>query len=153
MPYSTLPTITHTPITSETEGEPLLITAEITDNIEVVDASLFYRKRGETVYTEVAMTNTFDNEWTAEIPSSAITTLGIEYYLFATDGVNNATQPMNNPYLVNVEGEGAEEDFTFFILLIVIIVIVSLILIMLFLRQKKGKGEPTREEPVLVEPL
>ena len=100
------------------------------------------------------MINSFDNEWTAEIPSYEITTAGIEYYIFATDGVNNATQPMGSPYSVNVEGEGAEEeDFTFFILLVVIIAIVSLILIMLFLRQKKRKGEPAREEHVMVEPM
>jgi hypothetical protein len=154
VPDTTLPTITHTPIISATVGEPLFITAEITDNIEVTDASLFYRERGETHYTEVAMINTLDNEWAAEIPSSDITTEGIEYYIFATDGVNNATEPSGNPYSVNVEGEGAEEeDFPFLILLIVIIVIVSLILIMLFLRRKKGKGEPTREESVLVEAL
>jgi hypothetical protein len=154
VPDTTLPTIIHTPEVSATEGEPLLITAEITDNIEVADASLFYRKSGDTEYTEVAMTSTVDNEWTAEIPSFDITTEGIEYYIFATDGVNNATEPSGNPYSVNVEGEGAEEDsFPFLILLIVIIAIVSLILIMLFLRKKKGKREPTREEPVLVEAL
>jgi hypothetical protein len=153
VPDTIQPTITHTPITGGTAGEPLIITAEITDNIEVEYASLFYRQGSETVYTEVAMVNTRDNEWTADIPSSEITIAGIEYYIFATDGVNNATKPADGPYLVKVESEGLEEDFTFLILLIVIIAIISLILIMLFLRQRKGKPKPGIEEPVFVETL
>jgi hypothetical protein len=153
VPDTIQPAITHTPITGGTAGEPLIITAEITDNIEVEYASLFYRQGSETVYTEVAMVNTQDNEWTADIPSSEITIAGIEYYIFATDGVNNATEPADDPYLVKVESDGAEEDFTFLILLIVIIAIISLILIMLFLRQRKGKPKPGIEEPVFVETL
>ena len=145
VPDTTLPTITHTPITSTTVGEPLLITAEITDNIEVTDASLFYRQSGENVYTEVAMTNTYDNEWTADIPSSAITTFGIEYYIFATDGVNNATQPTKDPYFVNVEGEEEGSADYFGLLLIIILIAVIIVVIILFLlfktkKEKRGRG-------------
>jgi hypothetical protein len=152
VPDTIEPTITHTPKDSGTAGELLSITAVITDNIDVIDASLFYRIGSETEYTEVAMTNTVDYEWTADIPASDMTTEGIEYYIFATDGVNDVTEPPGNPYSINVKDEGVEEeDFPFLILLIVIIIIVSLLLIMLFLMKKKGKGEPTREEPVMVE--
>jgi len=145
VPDTTLPTITHTPITSGTVGEPLLITAEITDNIEVTDASLFYRQSGETAYTEVAMINTFDNEWTADIPSSAITTAGIEYYIFATDGVNNATQPTRDPYFVNVEGEEkGSADYFWLLLMIILIAVIIVVIILIFLtknkKEKRGRG-------------
>ena len=144
VPDTTLPTITHTPITSTTVGEPLLITAEITDNIEVIDASLFYRKRGETVYTEVAMTNTLDNEWTAEIPTSAITTAGIEYYIFASDGANDATRPTGDPYFVNAEGEEEGSADSWWILLVIIFIAVIIVVIILFFlikikKEKRGK--------------
>jgi hypothetical protein len=91
---------------------------------------------------EVAMTNTFVNEWTAEIPSSAITTAGIEYYIFATDGVNNATQPTGDPYVVNVKGEEKGSADSFWLLLIIILMAVIIIVIILFLllKVKKEKG-------------
>jgi hypothetical protein len=123
-------------------GEPLLISAEITDNIEVTDASLFYRKSGETEYTEVAMTNTFDNEWTAEIPSSVVTTAGIEYYIFATDGVNSETQPTGDPYFVNVEGDeekGSADSFWLLLIIILIAVIVAVIILFFLVKAKKEK--------------
>jgi hypothetical protein len=153
VPDTTKPIIIHTPETSGTVGEPLSIIAEIMDNNEVTEAILFYRKSGESEYTEVAMSDTSGDEWTADIPSFDMTIEGIEYYIFATDGVNDVTEPSGNPYSVNVKDEGAEEEegFPFLVLLIVIIVIVSLILIMLFLMKKKGKGEPTTVEPVVVE--
>jgi hypothetical protein len=152
VPDTTKPTIIHTPITNVDTGEPLSISAKITDNNEVTEANLFYRKIGETEYTEIEMTNTFGDEWAAEIPSSDITTQGTEYYIFATDGVNDAKEPSGNPFSVNVKDEGGrEEDSQFLILLIVIIIIVSLILIVFFLMKKKGKGVPSSEEPVTVE--
>jgi len=142
VPDTTLPTIIHTPITSATVGEPLLISAEITDDVEVTYASLFYRQSGETIYTEVAMTNIFDNEWTAEIPSSAITTAGIEYYIFATDGVNNATKPKGYPYFVNVEGEKkGSADYLWLLLIILIIAVIIVVIILFFLiKTKKEKS-------------
>jgi hypothetical protein len=139
VPDTTLPTITHTPIASITVGEPLLISAEITDDIEVTDASLFYRQSGEAEYTEVAMTNTLDNEWTAEIPSSAITTVGIEYYIFATDGVNDATLPAGDPYFVNVKGEEKGSTDSFWLLLIIILMAVIIVVIILFFLTKTKK--------------
>ncbi len=142
IPDTTLPEITHTPIISGTVGEPLLITAEITDDIEVTDASLFYRQSGETEYTEVAMTNTFDDEWAAEIPSYEITNEGIEYYIFATDGFNNATEPKRDPYVVNVESEekGSADNSWLLLMIILIAVIIVMTILIFLIKTRKAKG-------------
>ncbi|MCG2827570.1 MAG: carboxypeptidase-like regulatory domain-containing protein, partial [Thermoplasmatales archaeon] len=94
----TPPVITHTPETSASEGEPITITATITDNSgTVTGASVFYRKTGTTPYTEIAMSNPSGNTWTGTIPALAVTTDGVEYYISATDGTNTATHPATNP--------------------------------------------------------
>jgi hypothetical protein len=141
VPDTTSPTITHTPITDIKLGKPLVISAKITDNIEVTYAGLFYRQSGDTIFTEVAMTNTISDEWEAEIPSSAITTAGIEYYIYATDGVNDVTQPEGNPYVVNVEGEEKGDADSFWLLLMVIFIVAIIIVIILFILVKNKKEE------------
>jgi hypothetical protein len=73
-----------------------VITATITDNIAVTESVLYYRVRGETVYTNVAMSKS-DDIYTGIIPASAVTSVGIQYYINATDGVNVVTHPAKNP--------------------------------------------------------
>ena len=50
------PTIIHTPETTGKPGEPVTISAEITDDVGVEEAYLFYRQSSDTESTQVAMT-------------------------------------------------------------------------------------------------
>lgn len=93
---TTPPTIIHTPLTSAQEGQETTITAEITDNVAVEQAVLFYRKTGEITYNSVPMTIS-GSVYTGTIPATAITPSGVEYYINATDGVNSATHPTTDP--------------------------------------------------------
>ena len=90
------PLITHTPVTTANEEEPISITATITDNVAVTEASLYYRKTAETVYTRVTMTRSGDT-YNGTIPASVVATVGLEYYINATDGTNIATDPATDP--------------------------------------------------------
>ena len=105
-PDTVQPTISHEPVKNATEGIEIEIKAEVTDNIKVKNASLFYRKVGDAEYQEIEM-KAKENNFSATIPANIVTALGIEYYIFATDGVNNATSPKENvetkPYNISVE--------------------------------------------------
>ncbi len=92
----TAPTITHTPVESATADKEVSIEATITDDVSVDSATLYYRKKGDTIYTSITMSVSGDT-YTATIPDSAVTTDGVEYYIRATDGVNVATSPAANP--------------------------------------------------------
>jgi len=107
---TTPPTITHTPIVSAEEGKTITITATITDDVGITSATLCYRKTGDTSYTSIAMTKS-GNTYTATISASAVTTLGVEYYISATDETNTATHPSTNPetspHVITVTEEAA----------------------------------------------
>jgi hypothetical protein len=90
------PAIDHIPITSGTEYQAINLTAMIVDNIEIKNATLFYRKFGETEFIELLMNNVGSNYY-GEIPSSYVTTGELEYYISANDNVNAATNPTSAP--------------------------------------------------------
>ena len=108
---TTPPTVTHTPLTSwavptpPTPTQSIPITATITDNIAVQEATLYCRTTGASTYTAVTLTApgpTFN--WT--IPAGAVTKTGIDYYLKAQDKKGNpqilpSTAP-GKPYSVVV---------------------------------------------------
>ena len=91
------PTILHEPVLMGIEGRPITISATITDSTRAVtEANLYYKITEDAVYTSVAMTKSDDN-YTGIIPSSSVTTAGVQYYLNATDGINFSTHPAANP--------------------------------------------------------
>ena len=65
----------------------LEITATMTDNTNVLsETSLFYRKLGDLSYQKVTMVKDANSDiHKGIIPSSSITAVGVEYYLFAKD--------------------------------------------------------------------
>jgi len=81
-----------------TQNEPIAVNAIVTDNVNVANVTLHYRRPGEN-YIALVMPkcpgciNTFNNT----IPASFVTTSTIEYYINATDGINFATYPATNP--------------------------------------------------------
>ena len=101
------PAISHTPVTSATPGDPIPLSATVTDNTNALaSVTLQYRRVGQLSYQEVAMTNTSGDTYEAEIPAADVTTDGVEYYLQATDdfGVASTVGSADAPTVVNVGG-------------------------------------------------
>lgn len=98
------PTITHTPITEADNTNDLIISANITDDVQISNAKVYYRKVGDTAYKSISMQKNNDL-YTAVIPKSELSTQGIEYYIEASDGINTVTYPsdINNPLKVVIK--------------------------------------------------
>jgi len=100
------PSIVHTAVTSSTKGNPISISADITDDSGVSSATLYYRKGGQGSYTSISM-NSSGSTYTAIIPGSVVTERGIEHYIKAK-GIDKsvATSPRTNasssPYCISV---------------------------------------------------
>ncbi|MGL6056713.1 MAG: CehA/McbA family metallohydrolase, partial [Culicoidibacterales bacterium] len=87
-PDTEAPTITHTPVTAILKGESLTLTANVSDDRYVRSVEAFWREDGSETFTSAKMTSV-DGEYTVSLPTqNALTT--IEYYLIASDGVNEA---------------------------------------------------------------
>ncbi len=100
------PVITHTPVTTLTPGSPITITATIVDNTNSLSAArLYYRKTGQLLYQQVAMTSTGGSNYQAAIPASYVTTDGIDYYIYAVDnfGVSSTHGTTDRPHKIEPE--------------------------------------------------
>ncbi len=101
---ATPPVIQHTPVGSAPWGLPLTISADITDNVAVTAATLFYRAIGGSSYTSAGMAKTTGNTWSATIPGAQVIAPGLQYYLTAEDGINIAYNGSAvSPHQVTVE--------------------------------------------------
>ena len=99
------PQITHTPMTTASKGQPLTVTADLTDNSSVASATLYYRKGGASQYSNLNMSP--GSTYQATIPSSSVTEKGLEYYITAVDDSGHvstepATNPLTSPHVVQV---------------------------------------------------
>lgn len=103
---TTPPTISYVDVTNGlnssrpiTENEPIDIHAIVSDNVDVTQVSLYYRKTGEQNYVRMEMTKcpSCIDTYNATIPASKVSTPTIEYYINATDGTNFSTAPASNP--------------------------------------------------------
>ena len=87
------PVITHDPILTGYAGQPISsIFAEITDDDGVASAELYYRKSSDTEYTRYNMTIGMGGYY-GKIPREAVTLDGVDYYIKASDGTNEAFDP------------------------------------------------------------
>ncbi len=97
------PAITHTPVTAQqTEGQPVVIGASVTDATGVAGVTLYYRRQGAPMFTSLAMMNTGGAAYQATIP--AATPPAMEYYLQASDTIvpaNVGRSPPNAPTQVH----------------------------------------------------
>lgn len=100
------PTIEHTPVTEGNVGLNLEIKAKVTDDREVKGVKLYYRTKGEAEYKSKDMTLS-EEEYIAVVPKEELNVSGLQYYILATDGTNEATSPedINNPYEVEIKDE------------------------------------------------
>jgi hypothetical protein len=85
------PEVFHAPVTTAMEGQPIAISATATDpdaGDSVVSMTLFYRPQGgdpDGPYEAEPMTPGEGNSWNGQIPGTAVTPAGLEYYLRAED--------------------------------------------------------------------
>lgn len=101
------PAIVHTPVKTGESGKNLLISAKVTDDGQVISVILFYRKPGATDYQPITM-NPESNSYVAEIPADQATTVGIQYYIEATDdGKHKSRLPVQDFYLITIKEAGA----------------------------------------------
>jgi len=108
------PQISHSAVSSGQSGQNLTISADLTDDVGIQSATLFYRHSGATQYSSTSMTNTGGDTWQASIPAGSVTQRGSEYYISATDGSGKittfpATDPAQNPLAIQV----ASSNLTF----------------------------------------
>lgn len=82
-------------------GEPITISARITDNVEpyLNTVRLYYKRTFEdTTFNSVSMSMSGTaSVWTASIPGSFVDDPGVNFYLTATDGVTTIASPMTHP--------------------------------------------------------
>lgn len=96
------PNIYHDGVYSAFTGSKLIISATANDNLQIDKVELFYRVTGTESWKVVTMTAVNDR-YSAVIPSSDVTTAGLEYYIRAFDGVNYAYKgTAEQPYAIAV---------------------------------------------------
>ena len=96
------PNIYHDGVYSAFTGSKLIISATANDNLQIDKVELFYRVTGTESWRAVTMTAVNDR-YSAVIPSSDVTTDGLEYYIRAFDGVNYAYKgTAEQPYAIAV---------------------------------------------------
>jgi len=96
------PNIYHDGVYSAFTGSKLIISATANDNLQIDKVELFYRVTGTESWKSMTMTAVNDR-YSAVIPSSDVTTAGLEYYIRAFDGVNYAYKgTAEQPYVIAV---------------------------------------------------
>lgn len=96
------PNIYHDGVYSAFTGSKLIISATANDNLQIDKVELVYRVTGTESWRAVTMTAVNDR-YSAVIPSSDVTTDGLEYYIRAFDGVNYAYKgTAEQPYAIAV---------------------------------------------------
>jgi hypothetical protein len=84
-------TIYHDLIEIATDAKDLPVMAVATDDIRVQQVQLYYRIAGSSAYIFLPMEETFHSAYTAVIPASAVTPLGVEYYIVGRDSKGTLT--------------------------------------------------------------
>ena len=103
-PLDTIPPqISHTPVAAAAPNFDFSLRADVTDNLAVESVTLNYRARGGTEFTQVAMTKTSGNRYSATLDSTVMTAPGIEYFISATDGVTTVYSGLAaSPYEITI---------------------------------------------------
>lgn len=96
------PDIYHSPVRTAYTGSNLVVSATITDNLQIEEARLYYRiAGGEWKWTAMTANN---SRYSGIIPASAISLEGLEYYIEATDGISYTYEgSAENPFAVVVK--------------------------------------------------
>ncbi|MBL7095348.1 hypothetical protein ISS22_15395 [candidate division KSB1 bacterium] len=97
---SSPPGVIHFPVRSSRQGQSIYLEAKVEEKPmqQVQYVRIYFRTKGLTNFRYVEMDEQLDN-YSGDIPASAVTTPGIEYFILAlfTDR-SMATSPPSNPY-------------------------------------------------------
>lgn len=97
------PNIYHSPVMEAFTGSNLVLSATITDNLNIAYANLYYRTVGTDTWSIIRM-NKLNDKYSAIIPASYITVAGVEYYIEAFDGVSSTCKgSAEAPYTIAVQ--------------------------------------------------
>lgn len=105
------PTITHTPVeTAQPLGEPVIISATVTDNdTGVFSVRVYYRKETSSTWKEFALAAGAEDVWSGDIPGEEVGSGGMRYYIEAVDlKQNTCTAPQrgeDDPYSFRVDSD------------------------------------------------
>jgi M6 family metalloprotease-like protein len=84
-------TIYHDLIYIATDAQNLPVMAVATDDIRVQKVELYYRVAGSGAFIFLPMEETFRDAYTALIPATAVTPMGVEYFIHARDSKGTLT--------------------------------------------------------------
>jgi hypothetical protein len=84
-------TVYHDLIDNATDSKDLPVMAVATDDIRVQQVQLYYRIAGSSAYIFLPRAETANRAYTTIISASAVTPLGVEYYLTARDSKGTLT--------------------------------------------------------------
>lgn len=97
------PDIYHSPVYNATTGSNLIISATVTDNLNITYARVYYRVKGDEEW-RVAVMNNLNDKYSAIIIADHIKVEGLEYYIEAFDGISYTYKgSAENPYVVTVQ--------------------------------------------------
>ena len=97
------PDIYHSPVVGAFTNSNLVLSATITDNLNIVYANLYYRVAGESQWQIIRM-NKLNDKYSAIIPAQYLTVEGLEYYIEAFDGISYTYKGSEEtPYFVAVQ--------------------------------------------------
>ncbi len=107
------PVIKHTPVTVGTQGESIDINAEITDNVKVDSAKLYYKMDTASDWNCVDMRNTTGNKYKGVIAPYNVSEGKLKYYITASDGTNTVDLTSGSTiYEIDVKSEHNWDDGT-----------------------------------------
>ena len=96
------PNVYHSVVPSATMGSNLVVSATVTDNLQISTVKVMYRTTGTEEY-KMATMNKQNDKYVAIIPAEDLNVAGLEYYIDAFDGVSHTYRgSAETPYSVTV---------------------------------------------------
>lgn len=99
------PYIVHTPVLTAVGGADITISAQISDNTNYLSGQkLYYKRTGQLVYQSRIMSNAGETRYQARIPSSIITSDGVDYFIHAWDDFGTGSRHGNfdDPHHISI---------------------------------------------------
>ena len=101
------PNLYHTPVNQGYLNNNLVIYCTASDNVGVTSVILYYRTKGDTAWKQLTMLKQND-KYSATIFGSELSLDGLEYYIVASDGINEITKGSSeSPYNVLIKDSSA----------------------------------------------
>lgn len=91
------PVIDHEPVLENNIARDLRIAARVTDNRKVSAVTLKHRQVGAETFESIPMV-VLEGQYTAIVPKNALSLAGHEYFIVATDDINEARHPLGEAF-------------------------------------------------------